>query len=485
LVGGYSSVLEKTALITASSEIYSRHFSLVADRFNDPARAYSIIEQVRGRAATDLLMAGAVTTDEARKAERAIAQLRLKLMSARSTDDLHRLRDQIFLAEQSRWITPEVSILKAQSRNTISLDLVQRSLGNSAVILEYVVADPRSYCLVISRTGSHVVPLAGSKEIEPAVTTYLKAVKAKQPAHAEARSLYNLLLQPIPEATRKETLVVVRDGRLHLVPFDGLIDASGRYVAVSRNVVYAPSASSFYLLAGGKRVQREFSRELLALGGVPYSLGELKQISLTRGYDANDPSDLPASRFEILAAEAAVRGRSNTILLGPDATESAFKRAGPGQHRIIHLAVHGFASTTHPDRSALVLLRDPAKGEDGFLQASEIVQLPLNAELVILSACDTAVGPVHGEEGIATLSRAFLLAGTRAVVSTLWSIDDTFSLYLMKQFYRHLAGGQPPAYALSAAKRDMLRKFGRAAVPYYWAGFTFEGALDRAFAASR
>jgi CHAT domain-containing protein len=279
--------------------------------------------------------------------------------------------------------------------------------------------------------------------------------------------------------------VVVRDGRLHLVPFDGLIDASGRYVAVSRTVVYAPSASSFYLLAAGKRLPRRSSRELLALGGVPYSRSELKQISLTRGYDASNPSDLPASKFEILAAEAAVRSRGNTILLGPEATESAFKGADLGQHRIIHLAVHGFASTTHPDRSALILLRDPAKGEDGFLQASEIVQLPLGAELVILSACDTAVGPVHGEEGIATLSRAFLLAGSRAVVSTLWSIDDTFSLYLMKQFYKHLAGNQPPAHALAAAKRDMLRKFGRAAVPYYWAGFTFEGALDRAFVAGR
>ena len=87
----------------------------------------------------------------------------------------------------------------------------------------------------------------------------------------------------------------------------------------------------------------------------------------------------------------------------------------------------------------LVLLSDPPAGEDGFLQASEIVQLRLNSDLVILSACDTAVGPLEGEEGIAALSRAFLLAGARSVVSTLWSIDDTFSLFLMKQFYKHLA----------------------------------------------
>ena len=99
----------------------------------------------------------------------------------------------------------------------------------------------------------------------------------------------------------------------------------------------------------------------------------------------------------------------------------------------------------------------------------------LDANLVVLSACDTAVGPIQGEEGIATLSKAFLLAGARAVVSTLWSADDTSSLFLMERFYSRIAAGDSPATALTKAKRALLRKFGKAAVPYYWAGFTFEG----------
>ncbi len=95
---------------------------------------------------------------------------------------------------------------------------------------------------------------------------------------------------------------------------------------------------------------------------------------------------------------------------------------------------------------------DPAHGEDGFLQASEIVQMRLNADMVVLSACDSALGPVEGEEGIAALSRAFLLAGARSVVSTLWSIDDTFSSFLMKQFYGHLAANMPPALGARCGK---------------------------------
>jgi CHAT domain-containing protein len=100
----------------------------------------------------------------------------------------------------------------------------------------------------------------------------------------------------------------------------------------------------------------------------------------------------------------------------------------------------------------------------------------LNANLVVLSACDTAVGPVQVEEGVETLSRAFLLAGARTVVSTLWSIDDDTTLYLMKSFYAQLARKKPAPYALRIAKKSMLSTFGPTkALPYYWAGFTVEG----------
>ena len=126
----------------------------------------------------------------------------------------------------------------------------------------------------------------------------------------------------------------------------------------------------------------------------------------------------------------------------------------------------------------VVLLADRSAGEDGFLQASEIAQLHFNAELVVLSACDTAVGPLQGQEGIANLSKAFLLAGARTVVSTLWQIDDSSSLFLMKHFYAHLLEKRSPASALTAAKRDMLRTFGGNAVPYQWAAFTIEGAAS-------
>jgi len=479
-IGNLSAVLDKTALIKSSSELYSQHFCLIAQHFNNPAKAFSIIEQVRGRVTTDMLMAGSVTPQEARKQERTISQLQLKLMAARSTAEERNIRDQVFMAEQARWVTPDVSILKARAHALAGLDKVERSLSPSSLILEYVVADPQSYCLVISHGGSRLVPLVGREHIDSLVLAYLNAVKAKKPARDEGRQLYDTLLKPISDAARAGTLVVIPDGPLHLVPVEGLVDESGRYVVETHTVINEPSATSFYLLSQDRGRPRTFAHMLLAVGGVPYDTSELKQASLTRGYDPNELSNLPASKDEVLAAEKAIHDPTDTLLLGSKATESAFKRADLAQYRIIHLAVHGFASSVDPNRSALVLLSDPATGEDGFLQASEIVQLRLNADLVILSACDTGVGLIEGEEGIATLSRAFLLAGAKAVVSTLWSINDNYSLIVMSNLYKHLAANEPAAEALTHAKRDTLREFGPSAAPYYWAGYIFQGAVDRA-----
>ena len=445
---------------------------LIAEHGGDVSKAFAILEQARGRVLTDLLLSGGTASPDAVAVERKVAELRLKLMSAHSSQDIAQLRDAIFLAEQSRSITPGISILKAKEHQTITLAQLQNSLSPSEAVLEYVVDDPTSYCLIITANKGRIVQLKGKATISPAVINYLTEVKAKHAASAEARKLFQLLLEPILEAQTKQQLIVIRDGQLHLVPFDGLINSQGRYVVESRSVDYAPSATSFFLLRTAYR--KHPSQGLLAIGGVPYGHSNLRETALTRGYSETGLTDLPSSGDEARAAMAALPNKMNELLIGDKATEAAFKNST--DHSMIHLAVHAIAIQTTPDRAALVLLSDPKSGDDGFLQASEIVQLPLNADLVVLSACDTAVGPIEGEEGVETLSQAFLLAGSRTVISTLWSIDDDSTLFLMKSFYAQLARKKSPQYALRVAKKSMLSTFGPTkALPYYWAGFTVEG----------
>ena len=126
----------------------------------------------------------------------------------------------------------------------------------------------------------------------------------------------------------------------------------------------------------------------------------------------------------------------------------------------------------------MIFRPDPPQ-DDGLLEPREILALHLNADLVVLSACDTAVGHLQGEEGIENLARAFLIAGSESVVSTLWPIDDTYSLFLMKHFYTHLRDGATEAQALRLSQMDLLNKFGKDTPAADWAAFTLLGDGDR------
>src|SRR5262249_14670407 len=192
------------------------------------------------------------------------------------------------------------------------------------------------------------------------------------------------------------------------------------------------------------------------------------------GLDAVTFPDLPGSTQEVVQAAGILRG-DNQLLIGGDATESNFKKLPLSEFRILHLAVHGVAHASLPDRPALVPGGSADSGEDGLLQVREIRDLSLHAELVTLSACDTGSGKLLGQEGIASLERAFLLAGAKSVIASLWPADDTFTIALMKRMYQHLADGEDKGAALRQAKLDLLKEFGDQALPIYWAGFTLVG----------
>jgi CHAT domain-containing protein len=179
-------------------------------------------------------------------------------------------------------------------------------------------------------------------------------------------------------------------------------------------------------------------------------------------FDAGYPSKLPllaAAQAEVLTA-ARLLGASSVVLTGEQATESALKAQNLGSFEILHFAVHAFADPKFPERAALVLLNDPGAGEDGLLQPREIAQFRLNASVVVLSACDTAVGPTLGQEGVLNIARAFLLAGAKSVIMTLWTVSDATSTALMRRFYENITTGQDMAEALSRSKEAVIEQFG-------------------------
>jgi CHAT domain-containing protein len=484
MIGNVTSAQAKLGLITSMSAIYSEHFTLVASHLNNTSKAFSVLEHARGRVTTDLLMSGRPPdSPKELEIEKQIARLNLELTKAKSADQVRKIRDEIFLVEEARWLAPGSNTWKSHPWETIPLEHVRNSLSPNQMMLEYVLAEPQSYCLAITKDFARIVPLASRADIDKLVSAYLKTLKAKGTSKQEGALLYTMLLKGIPEASTKVRLIVVPDGPLHLLPFEALIDTVGHYMVSSHTITYAPSATALYLL-NSIPPRETAQRGLLGVGGVPYDQApELNKLATLRGYTSGALTNLPASKDEVLAAQAAIGNASDTLLIGPGATKSAFEH-GVDQHTIIHLAVHGFANVKHPDRAALILLSDQQSGDDGILEASEIVHLHTNADLVVLSSCDTAVGSLQGEEGVANLSLAFMLAGSKTVISTLWSIDDTPALYLMKRFYAHLAAKDPVAYALTAAKRDMLKTYGAKAIPYYWASFRLDGVGDYSISVS-
>jgi CHAT domain-containing protein len=219
---------------------------------------------------------------------------------------------------------------------------------------------------------------------------------------------------------------------------------------------------------------------LVAVGGAIYSgtsAGRTASESSAADFfdlDAVTFPQLPGSKQEVQSIGDIISG-SKEILLHANATETAFKALPLERFRIVHLAVHGIANAQFPDRAALILGTSSASRDDGLLQVREIRDLPLRADLVVLSACETGSGKLLGEEGIASLERAFLLAGAKSVVASLWTADDIFTIALMKRFYEHLASGSDTGVALRQAKLDLIQQFGDQAIPIYWAGFTLVG----------
>ena len=280
-------------------------------------------------------------------------------------------------------------------------------------------------------------------------------------------------------------MFVVPDGRLHLLPFDSLLSMN---TSPGRIVTTVPSANVFYLLrTRPRRIVPE--RQLLAMGGVPYdrmfgaapTTTTVTRSDDTRGlFDAASPSKMPvlaSAQAEVLAA-ARLLGPSSVVLTGDQATESALKAQNLGNFEILHFAVHAFADPKFPERAALVLLNDAATGDDGLLQPREIGHFTLNARVVVLSACDTAVGPTLGQEGVLNIARAFLLAGAQSVITTLWAVSDATSMALMRRFYENVSAGQDIAEALTHSKQAVIEQFGPAALPTV-AAFQLVGVGDQ------
>ncbi|HVF59366.1 MAG TPA: CHAT domain-containing protein [Thermoanaerobaculia bacterium] len=345
-----------------------------------------------------------------------------------------------------------------------TVEQVQRELPPDTTLISYFVTGSTTHAWVVDRESFRYVALPlGAAELRRAAEIWkggpagasrgAKRDDEKGSVERRAEDLYQGLFAPLVPCIRHRRLLIVPHGPLHYVPFAALREkASGRYLIEDYTLAYAPSTSVLPFL----RRETAIAGRALVLGAPAVRDRRLGQ--------------LPAAREE---AAAVARLFGTEPLLDREARESRLYELGGGVD-LLHVAAHGLYEAKSPLFSRLALA--PGDGHDGNLEVHEIFAgLDLDGvDLVVLSACRTAEGEPSGGDEITGLTRAFLYAGTPAVISTLWDIDDAASALLMEEFYRRLLEGVPVAEALQQAQIS-LRHHPRYEAPFFWAAFSLTG----------
>jgi CHAT domain-containing protein len=413
--------------------------SASATRKADPGL---VREHVAMRDEMDSLRAELTNSPEETQRRAAVARSeRLAHLSARHAQLLERIGEA----------SPELASTVSVAPRPISE--VQATLAERQLIIAYF-SGPRDADMpmawAISPDGVRYERLAISRgELDDEVRLFHQLLT--QPATpyptALGRRLYDVLLAPFADLIESASLVcIVPHGSLHYLPFHALDDGEGYFVR-GRPVSYAPSANAL-MMCRERNIERKSTAAIYA--------------------NPKPEGQLPPLRFaEVEARTIAERFADALVLMGAEATEP--KMSGAGSYDIIHFATHGEMNPWAPLLSCLHLTADG--DEDGRLEVHEIFNLKLDAYLVTLSACETALGDITSGDDMIGLSRAFMYAGTPSVIASLWRVDDEATARVMGDFYDALST-QNKAESIRAAQMQAIDD---GAHPYYWAAFNVIG----------
>ncbi|MBL9203396.1 MAG: CHAT domain-containing protein [Opitutaceae bacterium] len=336
----------------------------------------------------------------------------------------------------------------------------------------------------------------------------------QEPQLAIMRLLHDFLLEPLrPALGGRKRLLISPSGLLAYLPFETLADRERRLLVGDHAITLTPSL--FTTLALAARPAATFARPMLALGGAVYNpatyerdMRGAEQMKLQfgqmlvaarkaafapgrspyAGVFGGPMNNLAGTQAEVQMLGELLPG--TRVVLGREVNEKNVRAlAAAGElrsSRVVHFAVHGAALPSRPALSCIALSYEghftsdlPAE-RDGLLQLAEIQQLPLRAELVTLSACETGLGAILAGEGVVGLTGAFLSAGGDRVLASLWPVNDAGTTYFMQRFYKlHLVDGQPGDLAMAAVKREFITgQAGGFRAPQFWAPFNLYGGAD-------
>ena len=503
----------------------SQHLDRAAFNANETGRARSLLELLREATAGIRHGVDPALLDR----QRALGQLISEKAESQSRllNEKHTEEQATAAAKEIASLTTEYEQIEAQIRETspqyaalvqpVPLKLEetqQRVLDTDTLLLEYSLGEEKSYLWAVTPDSLKTYELPKRAIIEPVARRVYELLTARNQtipnetleqrgrrlelADAEyskaAASLSQMLLEPAAAELKNKRLLVVSDGVLQFIPFAGLPDpTNSTALIVNHEIVTAPSASVVALLRQETSNRKPAPKTLAVFADPVFSTNDPRVALARLAHAAPDEKadavrsasesglgDLRRLRFSRQEADEISRFANDELKLEAvdfKASRALVTSGELGQYRIVHFATHGLINNQHPELSGIVLSLVDERGsqQNGFLRLYDLYNLKLSADLVVLSACQTALGTEIRGEGLIGLTRGFMYAGAPRVIASLWQIDDRASAEFMKRFYAGLLGQKlRPAEALRAAQVSMQNDK-RWHAPHYWAAFTLQG----------
>jgi CHAT domain-containing protein len=402
-------------------------------------------------------------------------------------------------------------------------EIQQQVLDENTLLLEYALGEKRSYLWLVSKRSIDAYELPPRAEIETAARRVYELLNVRPKRGTppdpqfitQAQALSQMLLGKAASRLGSKRLVIVAPGTLSYLPFAALPmpagekSTAGSYqpLMTKHEIVNLPSASVLSVIRREMAGRQRASQSIAVLADPVFETSD-PRLSLakngkssTKTQDALAESDaeeseltrairtmnfshartgftrLVFSRQEAESIFALIPGGKGFKATDFNASRDLILSGQLNRYQILHFATHGLLNSEHPELSGLVfsLIDKDGKPQDGFLRLHEVYNLQLNADLIVLSACETGLGKEIKGEGLIGLTRGFMYSGVPRVIASLWNVDDLATAELMKLFYRGLLkNGLPAGAALRAAQVEMSKQK-RWASPYYWAGFVLQG----------
>ncbi|HKQ79399.1 MAG TPA: CHAT domain-containing protein [Blastocatellia bacterium] len=472
-----------------------------------PRAALVYAERSKARVILDVLrngradIHGALTEAERRQESRlkeALFGLNRRLAQARQSDarqsqKIMELREQLEKARLNYEVFlttayaahPELKVQRGEAPVIKEEDLGTPIPDAHTALLEYVVTEDKTYLFVITKTAAkpaadvqvYTLPIKRDELSKRTENFRARLAGRDLSFRAAARDLYKLALKPAQAQIRGKTkLVIVPDGMLWELPFQALINERSRYVVETSAVSYAPSISVLreMNLQRAKRPSAASPSALLALGNPAIGQETMARATLTLRDGKLNP--LPEAEQEVKELGRLYGAARSKVYVGADAREDRVKTEAT-QAGVLHFATHGVLNDASPMYSYLALAQGD-KNEDGLLEAWELMQLDLRADLVVLSACETARGRFGAGEGMIGLSWALFVAGAPATLVSQWKVESASTRELMLDFHRSLrTPSRNPMSKAEALRQAALNLMKNPATshPFYWASFVLIG----------